>query len=573
MDRDPTSLTTDDQRRMGELISEVRALQAWKQQQWRQTCRDRFLKEGDACTAFFFQRFKKRKARTTIKKMLADGGRLLTSKEEIKTELHMHYSSLYGPGDFQRSAPEATRALLENVQMRISGPEKELLDEVPAEKEIFDSLRLLPSGKSPGPDGITKEIFHTGLQVVGRNQSTRYLGASLTTLWRGVDNGRELLLKVAKKAESYSRPLLSFEARTVALKHAVFAPLVYHLLSAKFKAGTLKKADSILRDYVWSKDETGRKKKALASAFKNPQQSLWLPLFFSAFLKANPLHAMEGLCHSVVPAKFKQCPVASLLAEAWDCFLSLYRWRPGEVVLDADKDIKNGCFLVARKFGGTQDAAEVATRFHTWAASIGEFSLLRFLRLIRAGQPPTATGENTLVLAVREELKGLSVQTQSLAFNPTDWVDADGNAFNSSLRASQVYLKLAASKELAQVSRFNTKWGVTWDLQQWRQVWDTLNHKALGGRHRCFLWRVLSKAFFDGRKEMYMNLPSFACDYCRSGVEDTPHIFMFCPRWRTLWQELGTKLDGWDEACTLISSGASVPQLIAWAGRGRKSHA
>ncbi|KAL3692411.1 hypothetical protein R1sor_006062 [Riccia sorocarpa] len=170
--------------------------------------------------------------------------------------------------------------------------------------------------------------------------------------------------------------------------------------------------------------------------------------------------------------------------------------------MEAAKDIKNGCFLVARKFVGIQEAADVATRIHAWAVTIGAFSLPRFLRLIRAGQSPATPGEDMLVLAVRDELKETSVQTQSLSFNPTDWFDADGKAFNSSLRASQVYFSLAASKEMAQVSRFNRKWGVTWGLQQWRQV------------------------------------------------ADTSHIFLFCPRWRSLWQELGPKLDGWDEACS-----------------------
>ncbi|KAL3683066.1 hypothetical protein R1sor_001088 [Riccia sorocarpa] len=141
MEPEPTTLTGEEKNQLGELMSEVRALQAWKQQRWRQTCRDRFLRDGDACTAFLFQRFKKRKTRTTMKKLMADGGRLLTSQEEIKTEVYNHYSSLYSARDHHRDVV-ATEELLGSVKMRISSEERNMLDDRPTEIEIFDTLQL-----------------------------------------------------------------------------------------------------------------------------------------------------------------------------------------------------------------------------------------------------------------------------------------------------------------------------------------------------------------------------------------------------------------------------------------------
>ncbi|KAL3687941.1 hypothetical protein R1sor_014250 [Riccia sorocarpa] len=123
MEKDPDTLSAAEQKQLGELISEVRGLQAWKQQRWRQTCRDKFLKDGDVCSAFFFQKFKRRRARTSIRKLVAEGGQLLTSKQKIKGEIYSHFSRLYGAEEWNQQRRAATQELLANVDMRISTEE------------------------------------------------------------------------------------------------------------------------------------------------------------------------------------------------------------------------------------------------------------------------------------------------------------------------------------------------------------------------------------------------------------------------------------------------------------------
>ncbi|KAL3692518.1 hypothetical protein R1sor_006169 [Riccia sorocarpa] len=682
MEREPSTLSGEEEKLLGELLSEIRALQAWKQQKWRQTCRDMFLRDGDACTAFFFQKFKKRKARTTMRRLQAEGGQIITSKEEIKAEVYNHYSSLYSAGGRDHRSATTTEELLGNVQMRLSPHENTLLDDTPTELEIFDTLRLLPSGKSPGPDGFSTEVFavlwplvggvfceaviefwesgvllpyfkdgllfllpkvddpltisqwrpitllnsiykviakliaarmavtlpglipvqqqgflrgwsthnciltfalvheslkrerrvpysrvayvsctclandfavytpvHEGsvrnlfylldrleeaagckvnkikskllvlgaarkipswvqqtvLHLLGRNQSMRYQGASLTTLWRGVDNGQELLSRVTKKAVSYSHPLLSFESRIIALKHAVFSPLVYHLLSARFKLGTLKKADSVLRDYVWSKNDTWKKKKALASwelvsspqkwgglgipqirdfqsalivriflrAFKDPNQSLWLPIFSSVFLKCSVSSIMEGLWFTELPSG--QCSVASLLLDSWVRFTSLYRWSPLGSAVGPDNDVKRGCFLLARKFVEVHEAGRVAERIVSWAAAANVTSLSQLQSFLPADYSPLILEDIELNERMILELRGMIVSTNLPAFSDAEWAATDGKALNLGSRAAQVYTSFVAPGELTQMERFNRKWGVDWGLTQWRRVWSTLN--------------------------------------------------------------------------------------------------
>ncbi|KAL3677815.1 hypothetical protein R1sor_020771 [Riccia sorocarpa] len=704
IDKEPNTLTGEEKSRLGELMTEVRSLQAWKHHRWRQTCRDKFLKEGDACTAFFFQKFKKRKAKTNIKKLLGEGGQLLTSREEIKREVHRHYSSLYEAHDRGPEGATAAGQLLANINTKISREEKVLLDEVPTEQEITDSLHILPAGKSPGPDSISRETIQRiaalqdgaetrilfgggllpafqanrirpvllpgncrisctcladdlavytevdhrssvnlfrlfekmegaagckinrhkskilligalkrppdwlsclGLQVVGKDQCTRYLGVSLTTAWRGVDNGTELIARITKKAESYSHPLLSFELRVVALKHAVFAPLIYHVLSARFKAGTLKRANSVLRDYIWSKDETGKKKKALTcwdsltvpecwgglglleiqefqhallirtffKGIQNPSQSIWLPILTSVFWKGFSGDIVQTLCLQEPPRNLKQCPLTNLLLEAWGRFISLYRWHPAENKIGPTHNIRQCCFLTARKFLDVQEAGRVAGMIAAWAKENNIRSTPQLTTRLASGNHPFTHDDDGFLLAVLRELQGATVLQALPTADLSDWTGHAGNNLDLSQRASAVHMKLAMGKENAQADRFNTKWRVFWPVSAWRQVWKVFTLKGLGNKHKVFLWRVLTKAFFDGRKERLMGLPSFACEFCKQGEEDVHHIFLCCPRWEPFWQEIGTRLQGWGEFLQLRRSGATIPQLFIWAATGNRPEA
>ncbi|KAL3687192.1 hypothetical protein R1sor_013501 [Riccia sorocarpa] len=62
-------MTNDQERELAVLIQEVRELQAWNNHRWRITCREKFIKDGDVCSSYFFRRFQKRKTRTTVKKL------------------------------------------------------------------------------------------------------------------------------------------------------------------------------------------------------------------------------------------------------------------------------------------------------------------------------------------------------------------------------------------------------------------------------------------------------------------------------------------------------------------------
>ncbi|KAL3694197.1 hypothetical protein R1sor_007848 [Riccia sorocarpa] len=780
MDKEPNTLTGEEKSILGELMSEVRALQAWKHHRWRQTCRDKFLKEGDACTAFFFQKFKKRKARTNIKKLLGEEGQMLTSREDIKREVHRHYSSLYESHDRGPEGVAAARQLLANVDNKISREEKVLLDEVPTEKEITDSLHILPAGKSPGPDGISREVMTTLWPIVGKSfceavidfwesgDLLPYFKDGLLFLlpkvedpltlaqWRPITLLNTIYKVIAKliaarlaivlpgriqfeqqgfiKGRSTHNCILTFalvhEALKLERKQALFYTLdqekaydrIYHAFiwetmdSMGFSAQTIQRIaalqdgaetrilfggdllpafqvhrgvrqgcplspllfvlttvpfiDSLkvenqanrvrpislpgncrisctcladdLAVYTevdhWSsvnlfrlfekmegaagcKVNRQKSKILLIGALKrppdwmsrlglqvvgkisarecwgglglleiqdfqhallirtffkgiqNPSQSIWLPILTSVFWKGFSGDIVQTFCLQEPPRNLKQCPLTNLLLEAWGRFMSLYRWHPAENKIGPAYNIRQCCFLTARKFLDVQEAGRVVGMIAAWAKENNIRSTPQLTTRLVSGNHPFTRDDDVFLFAMLRELQGATVLQVLPAMDLSDWTGHARNNLDLSQRASAVHMKLAMEKENAQADRFNMKWRAMWPVSEWRQVWKVFTLKGLGNKHKVFLWRVLTKAFFDGRKERLMGLPSSACEFCKHGEEDVHHIFLSCPRWEPFWQEIGARLQGWGEFLQLRRSGATIPQLFIWAANGSKPEA
>ncbi|KAL3698563.1 hypothetical protein R1sor_012639 [Riccia sorocarpa] len=232
------------------------------------------------------------------------------------------------------------------------------------------------------------------LQFIRPDQSIKYLGASLSTLWNGVDNGNLLLASLSRKVKTFTQDFMSFESRVVALKHVVYASLIYQLMVARFKVGTVKKIEGMLRKFLWSMNRDGQPKKSLVKwdfvtipekfggleifrvrefqqalicrsilkAVENPTQAIWPAMFSTMFLNSPPNQFSVRLFCMPVPSQFKLCPVASLIAQAWTNFLSLFRWRPQGAEISLTGCILDSCFLLARRHVGVSEALEFARR-------------------------------------------------------------------------------------------------------------------------------------------------------------------------------------------------------------------
>ncbi|KAL3697431.1 hypothetical protein R1sor_011507 [Riccia sorocarpa] len=294
---------------------------------------------------------------------------------------------------------------------------------------------------------------------------TTYMGAPLTTVWTGVDNGEGLITRLAKKAEFFSSPTISFESRVSALRHGIFPTLIYHMLVTKFKKKTFKKLDQVLREYVWSTDPGGRKKKSLSAwdnlvmpvkwgglgvfsaedfqvslicrsvikATQDPQTSLWAPIFETVFLKTQTgLLTYCLMLTSMVDVS--ACPVASLILGAlilgalilgaWVKLFSLFSWGPAVGGFQQDLSLKHSLFLEARRTLGPKDSLAFATEYLRWCFNRGITSIsdLRVFLLSPWGHDHLTHSRNAP--ALRQWLNDAQLP-QAADLTLSDWSSSD----------------------------------------------------------------------------------------------------------------------------------------------------
>ncbi|KAL3695556.1 hypothetical protein R1sor_009632 [Riccia sorocarpa] len=568
---DPTGLNREQQKEIEELINEVKELEAWKLHRWRLTSRENFLRDGEANTAYFFQKFKKRRARINLGRIKKEDGEVIESPEEIKREVLRSFTQLYSRQNQDEGDRRCTEELLQNVHLALTPEQRLMVEDAPTDLELHEALLLLPQDKSPGVDGMGKEVMVAlwpimddtavymevnersarnlfdllnvvqrasggktnvgkskvlmigkridyptwlrdfGLQMVEDDEQTRYLGAALTTKWRGVDNGRALLAAVTRKAQTLSSPFLSFEARAIALKHVVFSSTIYHLMSSTFKKGALSKVDSVLRGYIWAKDKEDNQKKALVSwrrlalpeswgglgvfelqrfqaallcktmlrAMENSAQSLWAPVFLAAFLKVDGSDLFTAMTTKDPPVSLKGCPVASLMLQSWASFFSEFKWRPQQPVPVQEVITKQGFFLLARRSAGIPEALKVADVLFSTSQYLNVSSVPIFCQLYRDGRLPTAITEDVVAREVMDSLLSARLTTALQLPSLQDWRDQLGGEFSLKMRGTHIYRNLLGDKELEQVEEMNKRWRLRWDRMAWREVWRTYGLKGI----------------------------------------------------------------------------------------------
>ncbi|KAL3682957.1 hypothetical protein R1sor_000979 [Riccia sorocarpa] len=672
------------------LTEQVRELQAWDHHRWRLTLREKFLKEGDACTQYFFRRFKGRRKHTFIKSLKTAKAEVLEDEERIKHEVYNSYSNLYNPVQEPPTDGELRAELLSDVSSVLSGEQNAVLEEIPSDREIFESLMMLPAGKSPGVDCMTQEekaydrlcpqylwdvmanlgfsekfirvvqalqtdaesrvllngsllptfqvdessvknlfqvlriieaasggkinvgkskvlkigassqsltpfwLSELGIQVIDPQTPTRYLGAQLTTLWRGADNALDLIHTLHRKAKNSTSSLLPFESRVLFIRHALFPILIYQMSTSRFKRSAWTNFERVLREFLWSVRADGTGKKLLAAwdsirlpvslgglgifgahdfqqglictmllrAFDDPD-NLWVPVLATAFLGVSRHKLVEALCSRSIPSSFKLVPVASLLIRTWENVFSLYLLRPSSQIVFLQGDLNDIFFLQARKFVGIREASRVTERLTARCSEEGIFSPSD-LRLRFASDPFSLDNCNALDEVIFLEVLTGTPQADALSFQPTDWVTTEGEPLNLKMRAAETYNKIIKGRALAHHVKLNGLWHLNFDLGWWQKLWNIASMKRLGQRHKVFAWRVMHCAFFDGKRAQKMRIQNTHCHFCRADVEDFSHAVWGCPRWDTFWEEFARRFKDRQHIISLRYQRRTLPEVLCW---------
>uniref|UniRef100_A0A674JQG0 Reverse transcriptase domain-containing protein n=1 Tax=Terrapene triunguis TaxID=2587831 RepID=A0A674JQG0_9SAUR len=132
--------------------------------------RIRLLREMDRGSRFFYALEKKRGAKKHVTCLLAEDGSPLTDPEEMRGRARAFYAALFSPDP---TDAEARRVLWTGLPT-VSAGDRDRLELPLSLAEFSEALRLMPTNKSPGMDGLTVEFYRVFWDV---------LGPDLVTVW------------------------------------------------------------------------------------------------------------------------------------------------------------------------------------------------------------------------------------------------------------------------------------------------------------------------------------------------------------------------------------------------------
>ncbi|KAL3683820.1 hypothetical protein R1sor_001842 [Riccia sorocarpa] len=533
----PSSLSAEEQEEMGRLIAEVRDLQAWRNHRWLLTGRENFLKDGEANSAYFFRRFKTRRNKVKIEKIRKEDGTWTQGPEEVKREVLKGFTQLYKKEPDTEEAQRARRKLMNSIHQTLTREQRIMLDECPSERELAESLALLPAGKSPGIDGFGKESMISLWPVVG----TMYSQA-MEEFWlqgefpSSFKEGLLVLLPNVDDPETLGqwRPITMLNTTYKVIAKVASGGKVNIQKSKVLMIGKKREAPPWLTGWGLQivgrnvQNQEGIQKRPLVGwdqvavperwgglgvyelqlfqqallvrtmlkAFANPEQTIWAPILQTVFLQSQHLDFASAVSMCALPRRLPGCPVAALLLEAWSDWISRLRWTPtGDRNLRTE-DVFGGAFMLARAELDVTQAAELATKVRDWCQREGYHSLIQLkmlspeeLRVLTSGLPQ----EVTMVWSWLQEVR--FVQTHEV-FDPQEWTDATGDQIRVTWRGVQIYESMLTGKEAKQVEILNGKWRLNWGVQDWRGVvsWAIQapgKQKWLNVWLLAVVWRVL----------------------------------------------------------------------------------
>ena len=114
---------------------------------------------GEKPTKFFLNLEKTRAHQNKIKNLLINGNEM-TDQKEVNNELFIFYNNLFK--NDKRSSKYDTSQFLSSIQVPclIEGQSAKC-EFLISELELICALKNMPKNKSPGNDGLTKELYET----------------------------------------------------------------------------------------------------------------------------------------------------------------------------------------------------------------------------------------------------------------------------------------------------------------------------------------------------------------------------------------------------------------------------
>ncbi|XP_062118300.1 uncharacterized protein LOC133831913 [Humulus lupulus] len=121
---------------------------------WRQKSRVTWLQEGDKCSKFFMAFTVIRRRRNYIQHLRVDSNTWLNDTKQIGEKFRERFKEIFT----KQPVIFPTGLSMLNLQ-DISQVERDQLEEIPLDKEIWDNINNMGRDKAPGPDGMPVSFY------------------------------------------------------------------------------------------------------------------------------------------------------------------------------------------------------------------------------------------------------------------------------------------------------------------------------------------------------------------------------------------------------------------------------
>lgn len=115
--------------------------------------------EGVRPSAFFFQKLQEKRAKQTMESLLDKTGRLHTSQKEMEKVVEDVYTEVFSSAGPDVEWQELWEEYGHLLKAKVTPQQRAMLERPITVEELEGALKEMPSGKSPGHDGVTKEFF------------------------------------------------------------------------------------------------------------------------------------------------------------------------------------------------------------------------------------------------------------------------------------------------------------------------------------------------------------------------------------------------------------------------------
>ena len=128
--------------------------------------RTKWTEEGERSTAFFLRLGKKNKANKMIDLILNNKNQYVTEPAELRQAWFSFYKDLFSS---QETDEVLTDEFISTIERRLPSEVRDICEGLLSTKECFEALGGMPSGKSPGLDGLPKEFYLKFWKLIGED--------------------------------------------------------------------------------------------------------------------------------------------------------------------------------------------------------------------------------------------------------------------------------------------------------------------------------------------------------------------------------------------------------------------